>query len=493
MNFLDGGLSMNLCPVWRRLLLLALLLCGLSGPALAVVAGGRSNILFIYVDDMPYSLLQHMPKTRRLLADSGMEFENNFSSLAICCPARASMLRGQFAHNTTIFGNVYPNGGFRKVFLSGIEKNNVATWLKQSGYRTGLVGKYMNQYPDTEVAPANYVPPGWNLWFVPNGGDPDTQYNYSINHNGVTERYGEAVSDHLNDVLLRRADRFIREAAADPADKPFFLVLTPTLPHLPAVAPRRYVQMYSGLQAPRSPSFNEADMSDKPRWMRNLPPLSAWQIRQIDERYVRQRRAAAALDDMVESLLASLRETGQLDNTYVVFSSDNGLHMGEHRLANGKGRAYEEDIKVPLLVRGPGIPAGRKVKLLTANVDFAPTFAQIAGVTPPAYVDGRSLVPLFSGALPTRWRRSVLLESQRIDDEKEFHGLRTETNQLFALYDNGDGEYYEMDSDPYQLRNGYAGMPAALKAALQRQAAVLRTAQGAALREAEEAAAGATR
>lgn len=484
---------MNLFPVWHRLLWLALLLCGLGAPALAAVAGARSNILFIYVDDMPYSLFQHMGKTKRLLTDAGVEFENNFSSLSICCPARASMLRGQYAHNTTIFGNVYPNGGFRKVFLSGIEKDNVATWLRQSGYRTGLMGKYMNQYPDTAVAPANYVPPGWSTWFVPNGGDPDTQYNYSINHNGVTERYGEASGDHLNDVLVRRADRFIRDSASDPADKPFFLVLTPTLPHLPAVAPRRYLKLFSGLQAPRTPSFNEADMSDKPRWMRDLPLISAWQIRKIDERYVRQRRATAALDDMVESLVASLRESGQLDNTYIVFSSDNGLHMGEHRLANGKGRGYEEDIKVPLVVRGPGIPAGRKVKLLTVNVDFAPTFAQIAGVAAPDWVDGRSLVPLFSGAPPSRWRRSVLLESQRIADEKEFHGLRTETNQLFALYDNGDGEYYEMGDDPYQLRNRYATMPDALKTALRRQAASLRDARGAALRTAEEVAAGAVR
>lgn len=485
---------MDMFSLWRRRLCLALLLLGgLSGPALAAVGGARSNILFIYVDDMAHSLFQHMDKTRRLLTYNGVEFQNSFVSLSICCPARASMLRGQYAHNTTVFGNVYPNGGFRKVFLSGVEKDNVATWLRQSGYRTGLVGKYMNQYPDTAVAPANYVPPGWSLWFVPNGGDPDTQYNYSINHNGVTERFGEATGDHLNDVLLRRADDFIREAAGDPADKPFFLMVTPTLPHLPAVAPRRYLKQFSGLQAPRPPSFNEDDMSDKPTWMRNLPSLSAWQIRKLDERYVRQRRATAALDDMVEGLVTALRETGQLDNTYIVFSSDNGLHMGEHRLNVGKGRAYEEDIKVPLVIRGPGIPAGRKVKLLTANVDFAPTFAQIAGVAPPDWVDGRSLVPLFSGAPPSRWRRSVLLESQRIADEKEFHGLRTETNQLFALYDNGDGEYYEMDDDPYQLSNRYAAMPDALKTALKRQAAALRNAKGAALRSAEEVAAGAVR
>jgi arylsulfatase A-like enzyme len=473
-----------------RLLLAALLLCGLPGPAAAAPAGPRSNILFIYVDDMNYELFGHMAKTRRLIGDAGAEFSNYFVSLAICCAARASMLRGQYAHNTTIFGNVYPNGGFRKVFLSGIEKDNVATRLQQSGYRTALVGKYMNQYPDTAVAPPTYVAPGWSLWFVPNGGDPDTQYNYSINHNGKTERYGSAAADHLNDVLLKQATSFIREAASDPPDQPFFLALTPMLPHLPAVAPRRYASLFSGVKAPRPPSFNEADMSDKPRWMRNLPPISAWTQMKIDQRYVRQRRATAALDDMVESLVNTLRESGQLDNTYIVFSSDNGLHMGQHRLANGKGRAYEEDIKLPLLIRGPGIPAGRKVRQIASNVDFAPTFAQIAKLTPPDYVDGRSLVPLLSGTPPARWRQSVLIESQRIDDAKEFRAVRTATNQIFVLYDNGDAEYYDMDTDPYQLDNRYGSMNSTLKAAFTRQIAAVRDATGDSLRSAEEVAAG---
>ena len=483
---------MKLLRVFQKLLWAAALLCGCALPAAAAVGGPRSNILFVMVDDMDYALFQNMPKLKRLLTDRGMEFENNFVSLSICCPSRASMLRGQYAHNTTIFGNVYPNGGFLKVYQSGIESSTVATWLRQSGYRTGLAGKYMNQYPDPKVG-TTYVPPGWSLWFVPNGGDVDLQYNYRINFNGTTLRFGEGPEDHLNDVLLRQADRFIRDAATDPPDRPFFLMLTPTLPHLPAVAPRRYLKLYGNLKAPRPPSFNEADMSDKPRWMRDLPLIGAWQIKKIDERYVRQRRATHALDDMIESLVQALQATGQLDNTYIVFTSDNGLHMGQHRLVVGKARGYEEDIRVPLIIRGPGIPAGRRVPQLTANVDLAPTFAAIAGVTAPDFVDGRSLVPLFRGAPPARWRQSLLLESQRIAPEMEFHGLRTANNKLFALYDNGDGEYYDMDLDPYQLDNRYDTMSTSLKAALAKQAQALRTASGAALRAAEEVPAGGTR
>jgi arylsulfatase A-like enzyme len=476
---------------FSRLLTAALMLCALAGPTLAAVGGPRPNILFILVDDMEYGLLRYMPKLQRNVTEHGMEFENNFVSLPVCCPSRASTLRGQYAHNTTVWGNVYPLGGFLKVYQSGIESSTVATWLKASGYRTALVGKYMNQYPDPDVG-TRYIPPGWSFWFVPNGGDTDLQYNYSVNFNGTTVRYGSQAQDHLNDVLLGQAQGFLQDAAKDPPSQPFFLMLTPTLPHLPAVAPRRYLSLFGGVKAPRPPSFNEADMSDKPTWMRSLPLLSAWQIDLIDKRYVRRRRATAALDDMVGALVQTLRDTGQLPNTYIFFTSDNGMHMGPHRLLNGKGHAYEEDIRVPLVARGPGIPAGRKVRQLAANVDLAPTFAALAGITPPDFVDGRSLVPLFSGAAPARWRQSLLLERQLIEDAKAFYGLRTANNRMFALYDNGEGEYYDMNVDPYQLQNRHDTMSTALKASLTRQVNTLRTATGAALRAAEEVAAGTT-
>ncbi|NML17623.1 sulfatase family protein [Azohydromonas caseinilytica] len=503
-------------PSWRRRLLALALLAGLAAPALAQ----RANILFILVDDMDVELPQHMPKLRRLLAQPGASFENNFVSLSLCCPSRATTLRGQFSHHTGIFTGHWPDGGFLKFHRDGLESSTVATWLQGAGYRTALIGKYLNGYPNVEDGGRSYVPPGWSYWFSPNAGTPYNQYSYRINFNGRTLSYGKAPEHHLNDVLQAQANAFLRDAAKTPA-QPFFLVLTPYLPHGPATPPPRYAEALPWVKAPRTPSFNEADISDKPRWMRNRTLLTAADMADIDAFYRKRRQSTLALDDMVESLVRTLRATGALDNTYIFFSSDNGFHQGQHRLKEGKGWAFEEDIRVPLVVRGPGIPAGRKVRQLTANVDFAPTFAQIAGVAPPEFVDGRSLVPLFAGPAPARWRQALLLQSptslevvpeagnpgseagvlEPAEDREAaaanpvwknhlYHGLRTASNYSFALYENGDGEFYDLETDPYQLANRYKSMPPALKQALTRQLRTLRGSAGQALRNAEEVAVG---
>ncbi|WP_298233284.1 sulfatase [uncultured Azohydromonas sp.] len=504
----------------RLLASLAVLLCGVAGPA----AAQRPNILYILVDDMEHELYQYLPKTRALIEQKGALFDQNFTSLSLCCPSRTSTLRGQYSHNTGIFTNVWPNGGFAKFHADGLENSTIATWLQRSGYRTGLIGKYLNGYPNAEVG-QHYIPPGWDYWFVPNGGTPYAQYKYSINFNGRTVSYGNTQADHFNDVVTAQAQAFLRESATDPAKKPFFLFFNPTLPHAPATPPKRYAKQLLDVKMPRKPSFNEADISDKPRWLRKLPLLTADEITKMEGLYVKRRQSLLAIDDTVEMLIQTLQANGQLANTYVVFSSDNGWHQGEHRLPAGKSRLYEEDIRVPLAIRGPGIPAGRVVKKLTANVDLAPTFAAVAGVAPPAFVDGRSLVPLFRAPGPARWRQALLLESHTglageapesqlsgnlateagllepddLDAAKAelapapahvYRGLRTAFNSTFALYDVGDGEYYDMYSDPYQLRNRYGSMNAALKARLAAQLQSMRNASGQALRDAEEVPAG---
>ncbi|WP_157264761.1 sulfatase family protein [Azohydromonas aeria] len=491
----------------------------LAGPA---AAQGRPNILYILVDDMEHELYQYLPKTRALIEQQGVLFNQNFTSLSLCCPSRVSTLRGQYAHNTGIFTNAWPNGGFAKFHTDGLENSTVATWLQGAGYRTALIGKYLNGYPNTDVGP-HYIPPGWSYWWSPNGGKPYTQYNYSINFNGRTVSYGNRAADHFNDVLTAQANAFMRESAADAAKKPFFLFLNPTLPHVPANAPKRYTGLLTDVKMPRPPSFNEADVSDKPSWLRRLPLLTSSQIAHMEMNYVKRRQSLLAVDDMVESLVKTLRDTGQLANTYVFFSSDNGWHQGQHRLPLGKSRLYEEDIRVPLAVRGPGIAVGRTVNKLSANVDLAPTFAQIAGVAPPAYVDGRSLVPLFAGPNPPTWRQALLLEShtgnageaaesdpagspgtdpgllEPPDQDAAvlapspafvYRGLRTAFGSTFALYDIGEGEYYDLYLDPYQLTNRYNGMNATLKAALTDQLNAMRNAAGQALRNAEEVPAG---
>ncbi|WP_169517142.1 sulfatase family protein [Azohydromonas australica] len=500
-------------PSWYRHLVAATLLFSVAVPALAQQ---HANILFVLVDDMDVELFQHMPKTRRLLAGQGATFENSFVSLALCCPSRTTTLRGQFAHNTGIFTSHWPDGGFMKFNRDGLESSTVATWLQRAGYRTALLGKYLNGYPNDETGRL-YIPPGWSYWFSPNGGTPYDQFNYRINSNGRTLSFGSAPQQHLNDVLLAQATSFLRETAAGAPRQPFFLYLAPYLPHAPATPPQRYADSLPRITAPRTPSFNEADVSDKTGWMQYVKLLTPADEADIDALYRRRRQSALALDDMVESLVATLRATGELERTYFFFTSDNGFHQGQHRLKEGKSKLFEEDIRVPLVVRGPDIPAGRVVHQIVANVDLAPTFADIAGVETPDFVDGRSLVPLFSGPAPARWRQSLLLESPTSDEsvgragieeglleprdggEADTHpvwknhiyrGLRTAQRQTFALYENGDGEFYDLAQDPFQLTNRYKSMRPALKDALARQLRVLRGAAGQALRNEEETAAG---
>ena len=478
---------------WRRLLMVAaLLLCGMALPA----AGQRSNIVFVLVDDMEYRLLDHMPQLQALAAQRGVEFRNNFVTLSRASPSRTTLLRGQYSHNTGIFTNHWPDGGFEKFHRDGLESSTIATWLQRAGYRTALMGRYLNGYPNDETGRL-YVPPGWSDWFSPIGGDPYSQYNYRINFNGRVLSFGNAPEDHLNDVLLRQARNFLRTSASEPAARPFFLLLTPLLPHPPATPPARYAGLFPGVRVPRIPSFNEADLSDKPRWLRNMPLLSADFISELDATYRKRRQSTQALDDFVASLISTLRATGQLNNTYLFFSADNGYIQGEHRLPIGRGRLYEEDIRAPLVVLGPGITGGRVVYRLTSNVDYAPTIAEIARVTPPDFIDGRSLVPLLAGPPPARWRRVLLLESPSSNDSgailrsQIYRGLRTAANQTFAIYENGDGEYYRMTPDPYQLANSYGTMDATLRASMRNQLQALRGAAGQALRAAEEVGAGA--
>ncbi|WP_051242125.1 sulfatase family protein [Azohydromonas australica] len=475
----------------RRLTLAAS--ASLATPAgLTAQEATRSNILFICVDDMDYGLFQHMAQVQRLVGTPGMECANHFISLTLCCPSRATMLRGQFGHNTDIVANGGKFGGFNKFFQDGLESSTIATWLQRSGYRTGLVGKYLNDYP-SEASGKTHVPPGWNTWFVPNGGDEYGQYNYDVNDDGRTVHFGSRPQDHFNDVMLQRAQAFLRDAASDPPGRPFFLYVAPFLPHEPFTAPPRYLSLFPDVKAPRPPSFNEADVSDKPVWVQRLPRLDADAIRAIDVMYRKRRQCTQALDDMVAALVSTLRSTGQLANTIVVFTSDNGFFHGEHRIPDDKRRAFEEAIRAPLVMRGPGIPAGRVVRELTANADFAPTFAAIAGVATPTFVDGRSLVPLFSGGPPSRWRQSLLLESQppEINGPRlSYSGLRTAQRQSFVLYNSGEGEFYDLRLDPYQLQNRYDSMRVALKGALAEQVQALKNARGAALRRAEEVPAG---
>jgi N-acetylglucosamine-6-sulfatase len=447
-------------------------------PEVAAQTAAKPNIVLILTDDMTLQDAEYMPKLHSLMMDQGTTFENAFVTNSLCCPSRATILRGQYTHNHQLWTNDPPLGGFQGFHDLGHESSTVATLLRSGGYRTALIGKYLNGYP---AADPTYVPPGWDEWYAESGGGG--YYGYKLNENGQVVQYGSSAEDYKTDVLARKATDYVRRSAAN--EQPFFMYLGHKAPHGSTVMPAsRHEDSYPGVTAPRPPSFNEADVSDKPKWVSSRPPLSADDIAYIDELYGERLRSLLAVDDMIESLVDTLRDSGELDNTYIFFTSDNGYHLGQHRLTPGKWTAYEEDIRVPVVVRGPGVPAGQVSDRFTLNNDFAPTFADLADVNPPSFVDGRSLAPLLGNDPPTsvEWRSAFLVEIGR--PNFPFEAVRTERH-LYVEHDTGERELYDLIDDPYQLDNRYATADPDLIAQLQARLEALRGCVGAECRSAE--------
>jgi N-acetylglucosamine-6-sulfatase len=377
------------------------------------------------------------------------------------------------------YGSVYlatANSGL------GHEDPTVATWLHDVGYRTVLLGKYLNGYP--AGAARTHVPPGWDEWYGVVGGL--NYFNYQLNENGPIVPYGESPTDYLTDVLAGKATDFIWRAAVD--GQPFFMYLAPYAPHQPATPAPRHADAFAGVTAPRPPSFNEADVSDKPAWLQSRPLLTATQIAQLDLLYRKRLQSLLAVEDLLEQLIQTLRATHQLRHTYILFTSDNGFHLGQHRLPAGKNTAYEEDLRVPLLVRGPGVPAGRVLEHLAVNIDVASTLAELAGAVAPEFVDGRSLVPLLGPHPPplASWRQAFLLEAGFRTGARVFQGLRTTTHTYVEYVNTGERELYDLVDDPDQLHSLHDTAEPALLAHLAAWLAQLRTCAGAACRAAED-------
>lgn len=366
----------------------------------------RPNFVFLLTDDLDSAETSVMPNLKSLITDQGTTLTDYNVSVSWCCPSRSTTLRGQYAHNTTVWSNTAPNGGFGRFYGKGLEDSTIATWLQGAGYRTGLFGKYLNGYPEQAPVGKKYIPPGWSTWDVPASGSPYHQFNYTLNDNGKLESHGDKASDYLTDVLNLKARKFI----SAPSTKPFFAYLGVYNPHAPATPAPRHRNMFKGVKAPRTPSYNEKDLTGKPTEVRRLPPVSKSEAKTWDSLYRNRLRSLQSVDDMIGDLVNTLKQSGRLDNTYFVFTSDNGFHIGQHRMPPGKNTAYVEDTRVPFVVRGPGVPAGRTVDKLAGNVDVAPTLADLAGVKSPGFVDGRSLAPLMRPGTPKTWRQAFLLE-----------------------------------------------------------------------------------
>ena len=434
--------------------------CGTLGSdskAVVLPMENRPNILFILTDDLDSRLntISYMQNLQDLIVSRGTTLEDYFVTTPVCCPSRTTILRGQYTHNHGVYNNYAPDGGFEKFNKSNEEDSTLAVWLQSAGYRTVLMGKYLNNYPYTDDR--EYVPPGWSEWYSPAKKNAYDGYDYVLNENGALVAYSPAEKNYFTDVLSRKAVDFILRADED--NTPFFIYLAPFAPHEPATSAYRHLELFSDLTVPRPPSFNEADVSDKGPGLSGNPLLTDAQILEMDNLYRGRVRSLQAVDEMIAELIKTLEETGQLENTYIVFTSDNGFHMGQHRLYSGKEFLFEEDISVPFIVRGPGIAENEVVSgYLTGNVDLTSTFADWAGVQPPAFVDGRSLVDLLEGSpIPAEnWRQAYLLEEYRSGDENfptpTYSGLRT-LQYLYVEYSEDFVEFYDLQQDPYQLEN----------------------------------------
>jgi len=456
--------------------------------SLAQAADPRPNILFILADDLRASDLDYMPNTQSLLTNQGAKFTKAWVTRSLCCPSRATILRGQYTHNHQVWVNVPPAGGFWKFYDTGLESSTVATWLNAAGYDTILIGKYLNRYGldrDGNYAPTTHVPPGWDRWYAWEGAYPSAT-TYDINENGRVVTYQRS-EIHDTDLHAQTAESFIRQTAGG---APFFMYLSPNAPHHPSYFAPRHAGLFSDTALPKPSSFNEADVSDKPQWVQNKPRLSSTEISNLTDFYRKRLRALQSLDEMVARLVNTLSETGELSNTYIVFTSDNGIYLGEHRLTE-KAAAYNAAPRIPLLIRGPGVPAGVTRSQMALNNDLAPTFARWAGITPPAFVDGRPLTPLLTSSPPATWRTAFLVEHRRSAEEygyvsaiPNYEAIRT-SQYNYVEYETGERELYDLNADPTELTSIHASASPTLIANLKARLDALKTCAGTGCRTAE--------
>ncbi len=492
---------------------------------------GRPNILVVMTDDQAQADVAHMPNVKRLLARQGTTFADAVDSFPLCCPSRATFITGQYAHNHGVAGNFWPFGwyGMRN------RGNTLPAWLQKAGYRTALIGKWLNGYGARDAH--GEVPKGFDIWRGLLDVSAYDYYNFVMNRNGKLKTWGDAEfarklvrfakievspdpgglagimralhdqfgeppydywgtanpKDYSPDVTGRITEQLVRSQRH--SQKPFFIWWAPAAPHREDVAvtllgrpgadPRpapRYAARSKGYKLPEPPSFNEADLADKPSNMRNAAkPMTQAQIDQLQLDYEGRIGSLLAVDDHVKKLVRTLRETGQLKNTLIVFVSDNGWLQGQHRVTGDKYLPYEESLRVPLIVRGPGVPAGRTVRGQISNIDFAPTLVDAANAKPGRTMDGVSLLPTLRNP---RKRPNRILEIEALDPlfrgnvpvnawDRPYSGVRTDRYTYVVYKETGEQELYDRSKDPYQLTNvaadpAYAGVKSKLAAALKK-------------------------
>ena len=436
-----------------------------GGPSAAAKSPKKPNIVFILTDDLSTNLVQYMPNVMAMQKE-GTTFSNYFVTDSLCCPSRSSIFTGKLPHNTGVFTNTGPDGGYEAFTAHGNESLTFAVALRRAGYKIAMLGKYLNGY----LPRRHRVPAGWSEWDV--GGAAYAEFNYVLNENGRIARYGGAPQDYLTDVLAGLGDVFVHKSAGGP----FFIEIATFAPHAPYIPAPRHADKFPGLTAPRSPAFGVRPDADAPKWLQEIAPLRPIDIGAIDKYFRMRVQSVQAVDEMIGRIRSTLAALGLDQNTYVVFSSDNGLHMGEYSLRPGKMTPFEIDIHVPLIVVGPGVPKGQVVNEIVENIDLCPTFTELAGASPPSSPDGRSVVPLLQGSRVADWRHMALIEHHHhgpVPDPADpdapmphaanpptYEALRAE-NALYVEYEGGEQGYYDLIHDPDELRNIVARVPAA--------------------------------
>jgi len=410
-------------------------------PPASAAPGARPNIILVLTDDQRWDSLWAMPMVQQDLVEQGVTFTNAFVVNALCCPSRTSILTGQYSHSTGVYSNAPPHGGF-SVFD---DSTTIATRLHEAGYRTALFGKYLNGY--AQFTDGSYIPPGWDQWdaFYPRGSA--AYFNYQMSVDGRLRSFGDGPESYSTDVIASQAVDFIHRTR----NRPFFLYFAPSAPHAPAIPAPRNVGTFSDLPPWRPASYNELDVSDKPVWVQQRRRFSSKRKAGTDAFARHQYESLGAVDDAVDAIVEELRLTGQLQNTMIVFASDNGYLYGEHRLT-GKQAPYEESIRVPLVIRYDPLTAaapGRSDDRLALNIDFAPTFGELAGTTMPG-AEGHSLIPLLSGS-PEPWRDRFLVE--HLGKPIPTYCAVRDTRFAYVRYGTGEEELYDLRTDPFELQN----------------------------------------
>lgn len=446
--------------------------------------GRRPNVIFVLTDDQDFMLnsMYSMPKTRRLIADRGLTFLNAFATTPICCPSRSSILTGVYLHNHRVVNNSIDGNCSSAEWQSGPEKKAFATYLKRLNYTTFYAGKYLNQYGMKATGGVEHIPPGWDHWFGLVGNS--RYYNYTISSNGKWQHHGDdPKKDYFTNVIKGKALDFLRNQVPEKND-PFFMMLATPACHAPFTPEPKYAGNFSDLVAPRTKNYNVSN-PDKHWLLRQTHYLNSDVVHFVDNVFRNRWRTLLTVDDMVEEIVNVLDKKNILNDTYIFFSSDHGYHLGQFSLPLDKRQMYETDVRIPLMVRGPGISGKQISRALVAAIDFAPTFVELAGGTPPDHMDGTSLVPLLTK--PSRsWRNNVLIEyvgEGRTDPvvgcpqfasggvgccgpdcicEDSFNNtyvcIRTlsmfQSSILCQFVDNERfTEIYNLDLDPYQLDN----------------------------------------